>query len=46
MRITNSDYEYSHKEIADLMGVSIKEVKELERTALSKIELLLADYVS
>ena len=31
------DYEYTHREIADIMGISINEVKRLEYEALLKI---------
>ena len=38
MKPPKPEYEYSHKEIADIMHLSQKEVKQIEADALHKIK--------
>ena len=37
-RATPSNREYSYSEIADILGVTSKQVQKIEREALAKIE--------
>ena len=38
-----TEYEYSHNEIAEFLGVSVSCVKQIEREALKKINIILEE---
>ena len=42
MAVKESDYEYSIREIAELMGVSVETVRKIEHAAMAKLEVLLS----
>jgi len=37
MAVKESNYEYSIREVADLMGVSVETVRKIEHAAMAKI---------
>ena len=41
VELQRDKFEYSHREIANLMRTTVKEVKQLEQSALSKLEALI-----
>ena len=43
VELQREKFEYSHREIANLMRTTVKEVKQLEQSALSKIEVILSE---
>ena len=42
MALKQKDFEYTHKEIALLMGLSVRTVVTIEREAMAKLEVLLS----